>query len=353
MDGNDPINNADPDGTRFETLKKIWNAGAQIRMVLSGSGAEVAAAHAAQLQSAASSVGHAVLQAAISNAQNPQAFQAGEAIGVANGAAKVVTGTLNLAGQAQAYGDTLLPQLVDSLNGAPDRNESAYAGFGQGDMDAQILQLPDQLRQQGFNSAISGLAGVGMDQQALTSGASVGEFEFNTALLATSFIDPELLVGDIADVGDLIDLSACSTDAAAGQINFITNPNDGFLRNISLRADVDPNGTLDIVAHGNQAQIRVGNNLVDAKQAASLIQQSGQFTGQDIRLLSCSTGASPTGFAQQLSDELGVTIAAPNDLLWAYGDGSTTIGPGQWIGGRLVPIYPHNGVFVSFSPTNP
>lgn len=126
------------------------------------------------------------------------------------------------------------------------------------------------------------------------------------------------------------------TPAAPGAIDYMAK-NDQFLLNAAKRADVDPSGYLDVVAHGNANGIVINGTLTSAADAAKIIASDPQFAGQNIRLLSCSTGSSATGFAQQLANELGVTVRAPTDTLWAYGDGRLTIGPnpvansGSWI----------------------
>lgn len=43
--------------------------------------------------------------------------------------------------------------------------------------------------------------------------------------------------------------------------------------------------------------------------------------GKSIRLLSCETGASANGFAQNLANKLNVVVEAPTKLVWAYPDG--------------------------------
>jgi hypothetical protein len=66
-----------------------------------------------------------------------------------------------------------------------------------------------------------------------------------------------------------------------------------------------------------------------------------EFTGQPIRLLSCGTGALPNGLAQNLANKLGVTVIAPNDIIWAFPNGRLTIGP--------APLT-NTGSFLPFSP---
>ena len=109
-------------------------------------------------------------------------------------------------------------------------------------------------------------------------------------------------------------------------------PNDRFAQYSGNRSDVDANGFYDVTAHGNPSRMQVqtqnGPQLVDHRVAARLIQGQPDYTpGTDVRLLSCSTGASPTGFAQNLANSMNVNVQAPTDTLWARPNGVMTIGP--------------------------
>ena len=132
----------------------------------------------------------------------------------------------------------------------------------------------------------------------------------------------------------------------------IVETNDRFLVNASRRNDVDPAGFFDVVAHGspNKIQIQTTNGpvLVDHRVAARLIQQSPGYNGQGVRLLSCSTGACDTGFAQNLANKLGVEVHAPTDLLWAYPSGKMLVAPQ----GPNGPNLSAQGGFRVFVPNN-
>ncbi len=140
---------------------------------------------------------------------------------------------------------------------------------------------------------------------------------------------------------------------------YLMGPQDPFLLNAARRPDINPDGMLDVVAHGNSSAIRFdtpdGQRLLTAQEAADHIRSQPGFDGQPIRLLSCETGCDPTGFAQQLSDLLDVPVHAPNQLLWAYPDGrltvaSRTIDP---LTGHTIPTFPPDGEFVPFHPLPP
>jgi hypothetical protein len=172
---------------------------------------------------------------------------------------------------------------------------------------------------------------------------------------------------DLLSNGGLIEETPVwRADAASGKVPQIPPPTkpkpidlildykDEFTIYSNRRKDIDPNGTLDVSAHGDAYSIDHLDQSINAKQAADIIRRHPEFTGQPIRLLSCNTGAKADGVAQQLANELGVRVLAPNDYLWAHTDGQFTIGPGEWVAGADGPefqaVYPHNGKFVEFKP---
>ncbi|GAB3676634.1 WXG100-like domain-containing protein [Saccharopolyspora tripterygii] len=92
------------------------------------------------------------------------------------------------------------------------------------------------------------------------------------------------------------------------------------------RCSVDPN-RFTIEMHGSPNGVKFKGNDLDAKELAEIIRgSSGYKDGTPIRLVSCETGADvPDGsknFAQQLSEELGVEVLAPNTNAWVdnYGN---------------------------------
>ena len=66
--------------------------------------------------------------------------------------------------------------------------------------------------------------------------------------------------------------------------------------------------TLDL--HGAPTQVQGGDgSMLDAEDFADLVRRRTDWDGQTpIRLFSCNTGATPDGFAQQLSNALGVDV---------------------------------------------
>lgn len=198
VDGNDPINNADPNGTRFESIKAAFKKIGSILDNPAQAGAEAGVEAARWLVGNSDSIKSSVVSAAL----RPRDFQTGEAVGGVNAAVKAVTGPMKMIGQAQAFGDTLVPQVLDALSGAPDRNESAYAGWAQADSGARAVQLPDQLRQRAFDQSVNFFVSTGSDRQALKAGAVSGEVEFTVGSIVLSFVDPAMIAGDVGAVAD-------------------------------------------------------------------------------------------------------------------------------------------------------
>lgn len=84
-----------------------------------------------------------------------------------------------------------------------------------------------------------------------------------------------------------------------------------------------------------------------------MIKRLPGYNGQSIRLLSCSTGSDCAGFAQNLANKLGVTVYAPSDKLWAYGNGRHVIAPASSTRDRFgnpQPDLNRTGRFVRYIP---
>ncbi len=88
-------------------------------------------------------------------------------------------------------------------------------------------------------------------------------------------------------------------------------------------------GVYDVVVHGTPDAFHVLHNgkwvQVNHRSLATLIRKNG-WKGEPIRLISCSSGACPTGVGQNLANKLGAKVTAPSDTLWIHPDGALTIG---------------------------
>lgn len=94
-------------------------------------------------------------------------------------------------------------------------------------------------------------------------------------------------------------------------------------------------GFEDVNAHGDPQHIEVGNTVMNANQFADYLRDSSKYSGQDLRLVSCSTGAGDNSFAQQLSAILHITVMAPDaDTYYAPDEGTVFIGAETYNTGR-------------------
>lgn len=87
-------------------------------------------------------------------------------------------------------------------------------------------------------------------------------------------------------------------------------------------------GYFDVAAHGASNIICYGSTdtKISARELARIIRHDQSYQGEKIRLLSCSTGSTDDGFAQQLANALGVEVEAPTDILYIFPNGRLKIG---------------------------
>lgn len=78
-------------------------------------------------------------------------------------------------------------------------------------------------------------------------------------------------------------------------------------------------GYYDIKAHGDTNSIKIYNTVVDAEELANIINSRIDYSGEDVRLLSCYTGNTRTNecFAKELSRLIPVKVKAPTGELLA------------------------------------
>jgi hypothetical protein len=95
---------------------------------------------------------------------------------------------------------------------------------------------------------------------------------------------------------------------------------------------VEPEGNLfDVAMHGSPTAVSFGgtDTNMSPRLLASVIRHSEEYHGQDIRLIACSTGQVVDGeycFAEELANALGVTVYAPNDLIFIADGGNIKVG---------------------------
>lgn len=100
-------------------------------------------------------------------------------------------------------------------------------------------------------------------------------------------------------------------------------------------------GYTDVIVHGAPPnEVGVMHNgkwaYLNQRSLSNYLKQDAGYAGGSIRLLSCATGSTTNGFAQNLANKMGVQVMAPSDTIWAFPNGKLTIGPksfsntGQW-----------------------
>jgi len=187
MLGNDPINNTDPTGLRFNTLLSLWNKATTIASAMNNP-TQFMVDHPQMVMSAMATAKNM----AIDSANNPQAFQAGQAVGVVDTAVHAATGPAKMYADAKDTGIRIIGEAVN----AKDSSINAAIAF---DQTTEMLRLPDQLRQQGADRAIQFMGSVYGDPRAVQSGATFGAIEFNMGMLLTAAID---LPGALDTIGE-------------------------------------------------------------------------------------------------------------------------------------------------------
>ncbi len=81
--------------------------------------------------------------------------------------------------------------------------------------------------------------------------------------------------------------------------------------------------TIDM--HGDPEAVFIGDDELSPRDLAALIRADPQWQNRSVRLLSCETGQGSDPFAQQLANELGVPVWAPNEIAWTDEDGVVVV----------------------------
>ena len=94
--------------------------------------------------------------------------------------------------------------------------------------------------------------------------------------------------------------------------------------------------------HGAPKTAMFYGERISANTLAEIIKSRLDYDGKSsIRLLSCSTGHGENCFAQRLANELGVSVEASDDIIWARSDGTFTIGKTKYKNmGHMITFYP-------------
>ena len=103
-------------------------------------------------------------------------------------------------------------------------------------------------------------------------------------------------------------------------------------------------GFYDVAMHGSPTAVGFGSKEVNMspRLLANIIRHSEDYHGENIRLLSCSTGLVEGDnycFAEELANALGVTVEAPN--MKVYTDPKGKIKVGEFGEGQMIPYKPN------------
>jgi len=153
--------------------------------------------------------------------------------------------------------------------------------------------------------------------------------------------NPHAYVRNPQIIADPLGLEPGGTAAGTGRSVF-TEPNDtagAYLDQVPLEP-----GNYDVVVHGEANGIymdgQFSGRVLGPSQLAEKMWADG-YTGGPVRLMSCNTGSTADGFAQQLANTLGQPVTAPDGYIWTYANGSIGIGA-EWPKptGNWVTFYP-------------
>jgi RHS repeat-associated protein len=85
-------------------------------------------------------------------------------------------------------------------------------------------------------------------------------------------------------------------------------------------------GAYQVYVHGSPNSVGVKNpdgswTNMTPQQLSDMIRGSYNYQGEGVHLYSCATGQTSNGVGQQVSQNLGTTVYAPNDLIWMHQNG--------------------------------
>lgn len=106
-------------------------------------------------------------------------------------------------------------------------------------------------------------------------------------------------------------------------------------------------GYFDVAMHGTSTAVGFGTETpnMGPRMLANIIKNNPNYNGEKIRLFCCRTGETDAlqnwqmCFAEELSNNLGVIVEAPDDLLYINTDGSWYVG--RLKNYELTPFYPN------------
>lgn len=143
---------------------------------------------------------------------------------------------------------------------------------------------------------------------------------------------------DIVGAGGHTKLAATSTLTATGIGMLTIKGAQTIARCVANRLD---DLVTDAALGSSEEVISLGTRY---RALVTYISKQADDSRGSIRLASCQTGACDAGFAQNLSNKIGVPVIAPTDTLFVFPNGKVVIGPNQ---------FTNSGQWRTFYPTKP
>lgn len=118
----------------------------------------------------------------------------------------------------------------------------------------------------------------------------------------------------------------------------------GDLLNQFIKKVKSKDGYYDVGMHGTPTAMCFGTDAPNTspRLLADVIRRRKDYNGENIRLLSCSTGKIVDGnycFAEELSNALGVCVEAPSDVLYIGSNGTFSVGEEET--GKMITYKPN------------
>lgn len=118
----------------------------------------------------------------------------------------------------------------------------------------------------------------------------------------------------------------------------------GDLLNQFIKKVKSKDGYYDVGMHGTPTAMCFGTDAPNTspRLLANVIRHIKDYNGENIRLLSCSTGKIVDGnycFAEELSNALGVCVEAPSDVLYIRSNGTFSVGEEET--GKMITYKPN------------
>jgi RHS repeat-associated protein len=177
-------------------------------------------------------------------------------------------------------------------------------------------------------------------------GKDFGSGNYNSAQDRLSGLLVALAGGELTQglgkIGALDDFASVSIEAAETRAVTLAPSLAGSDAELAAAAArVAPkSGYFDVVIHGDANGFYVVRNgewtPVSHRSLATFVEKSG-WNGEPLRLISCNTGTTPFGPAQNLANKLGVEVIAPDSFAHLLPSGNVFVGPnsayntGNWV----------------------